>query len=69
VAEQWAADEGWLVIEVAFQQGVLEIKALGSFPEANADELRADLDAAGLEEVDTRVTLVIGGTKELPGTP
>jgi hypothetical protein len=44
------------------------IQALGSPPEADADALRADLDAAGLASVDTRVTLVIGGTKEFPGT-
>jgi hypothetical protein len=43
------------------------IQAIGSPPEADADALRADLDAAGLAAVDTRVTLVIGGTRELPG--
>lgn len=68
VAEQWATDEGWLITEVSYRQGQLEIVALGSLPEADADALRADLDAAGLESVDTRVTLVIGGSKDLPGT-
>ncbi|MDQ1247954.1 MAG: hypothetical protein QG597_2326, partial [Actinomycetota bacterium] len=29
--------------------------------------LRADLDSAGLEAVDTSVTLVLGGSKVLPG--
>ena len=67
VAEQWAQDEGWIIVKVAYQQGALVIQALGSAPEADPDALRADLDAAGLESVDTRVTLVIGGTKEFPG--
>jgi uncharacterized hydrophobic protein (TIGR00271 family) len=67
VAEQWAEQEGWIIAKVAYQQGALVIQALGSAPEADADALRADLDAAGLGSVDTRVTLVIGGTKEFPG--
>ena len=68
VAEQWAEQEGWIIAKVAYQQGALVIQALGSPPEADADALRADLDAAGLASVDTKVTLVIGGTKEFPGT-
>ncbi len=67
VAEQWAAQEGWLVTEVAYRQGQLAISALGSPPEADAAALRKDLDAAGLGAVDARVTLVLGGSKELPG--
>ena len=67
VAEQWAEQEGWIIAKVAYQQGALVIQALGSPPEADADALRADLDAAGLASVDTKVTLVIGGTKEFPG--
>jgi uncharacterized hydrophobic protein (TIGR00271 family) len=66
VAETWAADEGWIITKVAYQNGALVIQALGSPPEADADALRADLDAAGLAYVDTKVTLVIGGTKEFP---
>jgi uncharacterized hydrophobic protein (TIGR00271 family) len=68
VAEQWAAQEGWIITSVGFDQDTLVIQALGSLPEADATELREDLDAAGLASVDTRVTLVIGGTKELPAT-
>ena len=68
VAEHWAEQEGWIIAKVAYQQGALVIQALGSPPEADADALRADLDAAGLASVDTKVTLVIGGTKEFPGT-
>jgi uncharacterized hydrophobic protein (TIGR00271 family) len=66
VADQWAEQQGWIVVKVAYQQGALIIQALGSPPEADADALRADLDEAGLAAVDTKVTLVIGGTKEFP---
>ncbi|HSO03112.1 MAG TPA: hypothetical protein VLQ92_01420, partial [Candidatus Limnocylindrales bacterium] len=68
VAEQWAQDAGWLVVNVAYRQGVLVIQAIGSPPEADAQALRADLDDAGLGAVDTRVTLVLGGSKDLPGS-
>ena len=68
VAEQWAQEQGWIVVRVAYQQGSLAVQAIGSPPEADADALRADLDAAGLGSVDTQVTLVIGGTKDLPGS-
>ena len=67
VAEQWAQEEGWIITDVSYQQGQLRVSALGSAPEADANMFRADLDAAGLAFVDARVTLVIGGSKELPG--
>lgn len=67
VAERWAAEEGWIITDVSYQQGQLQVSALGSAPEADAEAFRADLDAAGLEFVDARVTLVIGGSKVLPG--
>ncbi len=66
VAEQWATEEGWLVTSVTYQQNQLRITALGSLPEANADDLRTDLDAAGLGDIDARVTLILGGSKDLP---
>lgn len=67
VAEKWAEQEGWIITEVAFRQGALRIEALGSPPEADADDLRGDLDLAGLGWVDTSVTLILGGTKDFPG--
>ncbi|MGB7961934.1 MAG: DUF389 domain-containing protein [Propionicimonas sp.] len=67
VAEQWAADEGWLVTDLSYRNEVLQIVALGSLPEADPAKLREALDAVGLASVDTRVTLVLGGSKELPG--
>lgn len=69
VAEEWAAGEGWIITDVSYRQGQLQVSALGSAPEADANAFRADLDAAGLEFVDARVTLVIGGSQTLPGRP
>jgi uncharacterized hydrophobic protein (TIGR00271 family) len=65
VAEAWAVDEGWLLTEVTYRQDTLRIVALGRPPEADAADLRQELDAAGLEDVDVRVTLVIGGSQDL----
>ena len=68
VAEQWAQEAGWLVASVAYRQDVLVIQAIGSPPEADAQALRTDLDEAGLGAVDARVTLVLGGSKDLQGS-
>ncbi|HRK48390.1 MAG TPA: DUF389 domain-containing protein [Nocardioides sp.] len=65
VAQAWADQEGWRVTDVFVRRGTLHIEALGSLPEADPDELRADLDAAGLEDVTVEVKLVIGGAKTL----
>ncbi len=67
VADRWATEQGWFINEVSYRQGQLRIVAIGALPEADAAELRTDLDEAGLEYVDARVTLVIGGSEELPG--
>lgn len=66
VADQWAQEQGWLVTTVAYRQGSLRIVAIGNTPEADPADLRADLDAAGLQSVDAQVALVIGGEKMLP---
>jgi uncharacterized hydrophobic protein (TIGR00271 family) len=68
VADRWAEAAGWIVTDVTFQQGRLSVIALGSPPEANAEELRQDLDDAGLQDIEATVTLVLGGSKELPAT-
>ena len=68
IAQAWAEQEGWIITDVSYQQDQLRIVALGSLPEADPAQLRLALDDAGLEGVDTRVVLVIGGTKDLPAT-
>jgi len=66
VANSWAEASGWLVTEVGYRQGLLRIIALGPPPEIDEKELRRQLDDAGLEDVDARVTLVVGGARDLP---
>jgi uncharacterized hydrophobic protein (TIGR00271 family) len=68
VAEQWAEQEGWSITEISYRQNSLRIIALGPPPEADVEQLRGDLDRAGLNDEDAVVTLVIGGSKELPAT-
>ena len=68
VVSTWAGAQGWQVTEVAYRQNALRVVALGPPPEADAASLRAALDAAGLSDVDVRVTLVVGGSKDLPAT-
>ncbi len=68
VAEQWAQDQGWITQQVSYQQGSLRVVAIGPPPEINGSTLRDALDAAGLRDIDVQVTLLIGGTRELPRT-
>lgn len=68
VAEAWAERAGWSVSKVALVNGTLMITAVGRPPEAPVDALRADLDSAGLADVDATVTLVLGGSQEVPST-
>jgi uncharacterized hydrophobic protein (TIGR00271 family) len=68
VADAWAEQEGWVIQSLTFQQGALQITAIGPLPQADPAELRSELDAAGLEAVPAEVTLLVGGTRELPST-
>ena len=66
VAESWASSQGWQISDLSYRQDVLRIVALGPPPSIDAAALRDQLDAAGLSDVDARVTLVIGGSRYLP---
>ena len=55
--------------EVTYRDNSRLILAIGLLTLDQVTGLRADLDAAGLGDVDVLVTLVAGGTKELPGKP
>jgi uncharacterized hydrophobic protein (TIGR00271 family) len=68
VAERWAAAQSWDVVGLTMQQGVLHVSAVGPPPTADAKSLRRDLDAAGLSDVAVTVSLVVGGSQELPAT-
>jgi uncharacterized hydrophobic protein (TIGR00271 family) len=67
IAARWAEDQGWQVVRVQATDGALEIVALGPPPEVDPEQLRRQFDAAGLADVDLRIDLVVGGTRELPG--
>lgn len=67
VATGWAQDQGWQVGDISVRQGVLRIVALGPPPTIQESGLRERLDAVGLGGVDVRVTLLLGGSRELPG--
>jgi uncharacterized membrane protein len=66
IATAWADAQGWQVSEISVRQGVLRIVALGPPPAIQEDGLRDALDRAGLADVDARVTLVLGGSRDLP---
>ncbi len=66
VAQSWASASGWTIISVQLKLGVLEIEALGPPPELSEDDLRQSLDDAGLKDQDAKLTLVLGGTRDLP---
>jgi uncharacterized hydrophobic protein (TIGR00271 family) len=69
VAERWAESQSWDVVGVTLQQGVLQISAVGPPPAADATALRRGLDDAGLSGVAVRLSLVIGGSQDLPAAP
>ncbi len=66
VAAAWAESQGWQVSDLTFRQGVLHVVALGPPPTITETGLRERLDDAGLANVEARVTLVLGGSKDLP---
>jgi len=67
VATDWAQAQGWQVSDISVRQGVLRIVAVGPPPTIQESGLRDALDRAGLADVDARVTLVLGGSRDLPG--
>lgn len=67
VTSAWADQRGWTLTDVAYRQGVLTLLLFGP-PPAPTDtaSLRAALDAAGLAKERVRVSLVVGGSRDLP---
>jgi uncharacterized hydrophobic protein (TIGR00271 family) len=63
VAQSWAARAGWQVTTVEVVNGTVTITALGPPPSIDVDQLRKELDAAGLTANDALVRLVVGGTR------
>lgn len=66
VAERWAAAYSWRINDISFERGVLLVAAVGPPPTADAGSLRRSLDQAGLDTVPARLSLVVGGFRDLP---
>jgi hypothetical protein len=68
VAERWAATQSWDVVAVTVREGVLQVAASGPPPSADGASLRRELDEAGLAAVPAHLSLVVGGSRDLPAT-
>ena len=67
VADHWASDADWSVVGVNASGDQVLIEAIGPNPAPDLAVLRRDLDAAGLNGLHVRVSLVTASYKQLPG--
>jgi hypothetical protein len=67
VAEHWASGAGWSVTGVNATGDRVLIQATGPNPVPSPTTLRQDLNAAGLNGLDVRVSLVPASYQPLPG--
>lgn len=67
VADGWATTARWDIVQVQTDASGVLVRATGPLPEPNPDQLRQDLDAAGLPHLDVRVELIPQTRVELPG--
>jgi uncharacterized hydrophobic protein (TIGR00271 family) len=67
VAEHWASGAGWSVTGVDATGDQVLVEATGPNPAPGLAALRHDLNAAGLNGLDVRVSLVPASYKPLPG--
>ena len=65
VAEAWAQPAGWTIERVDQHLSELVVRTAGALPAPDPGQLRRDLDAAGLEDVDVRLVLRPEATVEL----
>ena len=66
VATKWATPSGWTIQSVDPSSNGFTVHAAGPPPAPSASALRADLDAAGLENVAVQLELVPQYTIDLP---
>jgi uncharacterized hydrophobic protein (TIGR00271 family) len=66
VAERWANDAGWSVTGVTATGDQVLIEATGPNPAPGLSQLRHDLNAAGLNGLDVRVSLVPASYQPVP---
>ncbi len=67
IADAWATAQGWTITDVFVRRGTLHIVSLGGPPEADPADLRQAFDEGGMPGVDVVVSLVVGGSRTLPG--
>ena len=58
VANEWADAHGWAITDVSWQGTELIVRAEGPLPVPTTDELKAELDAAGIDTDRVTVNLV-----------
>jgi hypothetical protein len=66
VAARWASDAGWSVTGVTATGDQVLIEATGPNPVPGLTSLRQDLNAAGLNGLDVRVSLVAATFQQVP---
>lgn len=66
VAEQWATAASWRLVNVSGTADAVQIAVVGPPPGPDVALLRRELDRAGYAGVAVQVSLVLGGTRELP---
>ena len=67
VAEHWANDAGWSVVGVTVTGDRVLVEATGPNPAPSLTMLRQDLNTAGLNGLNVRVSLVPASYQPLPG--
>jgi len=67
VAEQWAKQRHWEIVDVDNAEAGVVVRAIGPLPAPDPTALRAALDARGLRAVDVRLELLPLDRVDLPG--
>jgi hypothetical protein len=67
VAERWANDAGWSMTGVTATGDQVLVEATGPNPAPALTPLRHDLNAAGLDGLDVRVSLIPASYQPVPG--
>lgn len=68
VTEAWAEAQDWEVAEISLRGGVIHIISVGPDPAPDPADLRAELDAAGVSDLQLDVTLLEGVSEKLPAS-
>jgi uncharacterized hydrophobic protein (TIGR00271 family) len=67
VAQRWAGERGWQIVDVDPENGGILVRAVGPLPIPEPQSLRTALDAAGLRSTSVRLELTPIEQADLPG--